>query len=116
MPTRSIMVGVALIVLGVFVTIASDSGSVTSLIPAFVGVVFVALGVLARFKPGLSHHAMHGSAAIAMLAILGSLGSLVGRGSTGWALFAQAVTVVLCGAFLYVAIISFREARRARAS
>lgn len=106
--------GAILIVVGVFVTLVSDSGSVTALIPAFIGVVFVALGALGRFKPELNHHVMHAAAALALLAILGSLGSAIGRGSTGWALFAQLTTVVVAGVFLALSIRSFRAARLAR--
>ncbi len=116
MPLRSILVGCALIVVGIVVTLASDSSSATSLIPAVIGVLFVILGLAARMRPAIAHHAMHGAAALALLAILGSLGSLIGRGSTGWALVAQLATIVLTGAFLYLAIDSFRSARRARAA
>lgn len=102
--------------LGVIVTIASGSGSATSLIPAFIGIVFLALGLAARAKPDLNHHLMHGSAALALIAILGSLGSAIGRGAEGWALFAQIATIVLCGAYLVLAVQSFRQARLARES
>lgn len=116
MPQRSIIVGVILVALGIVATFASSSESFTSLIPSILGALFIVLGLVARAKPDLSHHMMHGVAGISALAILGSLGSLVGRGSTGWALFAQVATVVLCGALLYFAIDSFRQARRARTS
>ncbi|MEM7288018.1 MAG: hypothetical protein AAF480_16830 [Actinomycetota bacterium] len=111
MATKAMITGGVLIAVGIIVTIASDSNSVTSLIPAFIGVVFVALGLVARAKPELNHHVMHGAAALSLLAILGSLGSAIGRGSTGWALFAQLATVVVVGVFLQQAIQSFRQAR-----
>ncbi|MEM9522321.1 MAG: hypothetical protein AAGA37_23655 [Actinomycetota bacterium] len=114
MARNAIIAGATLVVVGIIVTIASDSESVTSLIPAFIGAVFVALGVLAQRKPDLNHHVMHGCAALALLAILGSLGSLIGRGSTGWALAAQLVTVAVMGGFLFLAIQSFKAARLAR--
>ena len=114
MVQKAMMAGGALIVLGVLVTLLSDSGSVTSLIPAFVGVLFVALGAVANAKPDLNHHVMHAAAALALLAVVGSLGSAIGRGSTGWALFAQLATVVILGAFLQQAIMSFKAARLAR--
>ncbi|MEM7143024.1 MAG: hypothetical protein AAF548_18520 [Actinomycetota bacterium] len=114
MAHKAIGAGTVLILLGVFVTIVSDSGSVTSLIPAFIGAVFVVLGMVARAKPELHHHIMHAAAALALLGVLGSLGSAIGRGSGGWALFAQLATVVVLGAFLQQAIMSFRAARRAR--
>lgn len=51
---------------------------------------------------------------IALLAVLGSLGSAIGRGSTGWALAAQLITIVVLGCFLFLAVQSFRAARLAR--
>ena len=114
MATNALATGIALVVLGLVVTIASDSGSATSLIPAFIGVVFVLIGLVARVKPDQHHHLMHGAAALSVLAVLGSLGSAVGRGSSGWALFAQLATIVIVGVFLGCAITSFRAARQAR--
>jgi len=112
--TKTIFLGAALVVLGVIVTIASDSSSATSLIPAFIGIVFIALGLVGRAKPDLNHHLMHASAALALLAALGSIGSAIGRGAEGWALFAQIGTIVLCAAYLVFAVQSFRQARLAR--
>ncbi|MEM9465942.1 MAG: hypothetical protein AAGA90_11245 [Actinomycetota bacterium] len=114
MARNAIIAGATLIVVGIVVTIASDSNSVTSLIPAFIGAVFVLLGVFAQRKPELNHHVMHAAAAVALLAVLGSVGSAIGRGSTGWALAAQLITIAVMGAFLYLAIQSFRAARLAR--
>ncbi len=114
MAQKSIIAGAILIVVGVFVTVVSDSGSATSLIPAFIGAVFVVIGLVGRAKPDLNKHLMHAAAAVALLAILGSLGSAIGRGSTGWALFAQLTTIVVAGAFLFFAVQSFRAARLAR--
>ena len=114
MANKAILTGAALIVLGIVVTIGSDSGSVTSLIPAFVGVVFLVIGLVGRAKPELNKHLMHAAAGISLLAILGSLGSAIGRGATGWALFAQLATIAIVGVFLWQAILSFRAARLAR--
>ncbi len=114
MAVKSIVLGLVLVALGVIVSIASSSDSVTSYIPSFIGALFVALGVVGALKPDLNHHMMHGAAMLALLAILGSLGSLIGRSSTGWALFSQLVTVVLCGGFIFLAVQSFKQARLAR--
>ena len=114
MAGKSIATGLLLIVLGVIATIASDSSSVTSLIPAFVGAVFLLLGIAGNQKPELNHHFMHGAAALSLLAILGSLGSLIGRSGSGWAVFSQIATSVICALFLVSAIQSFKAARAAR--
>ena len=114
MALKTIFLGAALIVLGVIVSIASDSASATSFIPSFIGIVFVIIGLVARVRPDLNHHLMHGAAALALLAIVGSLGSAIGRGAEGWALFAQIATIVLCGGYLALAVQSFRQARLTR--
>ncbi len=114
MAKNAVIVGLVLIALGVIATVASDSESVTSLIPAFIGVVFAALGGIGVMKPELTHHVMHGAAALALLAILGSVGSLIGRGASGWALASQLITIVVAGGFLVLAIQSFKAARLAR--
>jgi hypothetical protein len=110
----SILTGLALIALGVLVTVASASESVTSLIPAFIGVVFLLLGLAGTVKPSLNHHLMHAAAALSLLAILGSAGTVIGRGASGWALLAQVGTILVAGVFLTLAIRSFRRARLTR--
>lgn len=114
MSRTSILTGISLIVVGAIVSFASDSQSITSWIPAFIGAAFLLLGLAALAKPSLNHHLMHAAAAVSLLAILGSLGSLIGRGSTGWAMVAQVATIIIAGAFLFLAIKSFRAARQAR--
>lgn len=114
MAKKTMIVGAILIILGGLVSVLSDSNSITSFIPSFIGVALVILALVAQAKPDLNHHMMHGVAMVALLAILGSLGSLIGRGSTGWALFSQLVTIVACGGLLFFAIQSFKAARLAR--
>jgi hypothetical protein len=108
--------GAVLVVVGIVSTIAADSESMTSLIPSFVGALLIVLGLVARAKPDLNHHLMHAAAALALLALLGSVGSAIGRGSTGWALFGQLATVAVTGVFIFFAVQSFRAARLARTS
>ena len=116
MSAKTIGLGALLIALGVIVTFASDSGSVTSLIPAFIGLVFLILGVLAAAREDLRRHVIHAAAALALVAIIASLGSLISRWDSEnyWAEFSQGVTIVACGLFLVAAIGSFKAARAAR--
>ena len=116
MAEKTVGAGVALIALGILASIASDSNSVTSLIPAFVGALFLALGLGARARPDIGHHLMHAAAAVALLVILSSIGSAIARGSTGWALFAQLGSIIIAGVFLGYAVASFRSARQNRRS
>ena len=114
MANKAIITGAALGLLGVVVSLLSESDSITSYIPAFIGLVFVAIGVGAKLLPNANHHFMHAAAVVSLLAILGSVGSIIGRGSTGWALFSQVATIGIAGAFLFLAIQSFKAARLAR--
>lgn len=117
MSRNAAFVGTALIIIGVGAWLLSESRSATALIPAALGALLVILGVAANAKPDMSHHFMHGAAMVALLGVLGSLGSLLGRwnGDDGYlAEFSQAATIVLCAGLLYLAVQSFRAARIAR--
>ena len=109
MAKQTSLCGGLLIALGIVVTIVSDSGSVTSLIPAFIGALLLVLGIMATKKPDLRHHLMHAMATVALLAVIGSLGSLIGRGSTGWALFSQLATIAIAGFLVANSVKAFRN-------
>ena len=73
MPLLTIVAGVASILLGLGLfgaSLAEGHHAPTALIPAFVGLVFVGLGVLAR-KPSLRMHVMHVAALLSLLLSLG---------------------------------------------
>lgn len=89
--------------------------SVTALIPAFLGVLIGALTALARAKPNLSKHVMHG---VVLMALLGALGSLrfipillSGTIELPIALVAQMVTFALCTWLVVAAVRHFRARR-----
>jgi hypothetical protein len=122
MPQLTLVLAVLLIVLGLVCRAVSDSPSVTVLVPAIIGGLFLIAGLIA-LKPGARKHAMHGAALLAVLAILGSVGGLIKLPAliTGsaevklpLAVIARSITFVLCAAFLVLAVRSFIAARRAR--
>lgn len=113
---------VALIVLGVGGYMGSGGVSPTALIPAGLGLILLALGVLAR-DPGKRKHAMHGAAMVGLIGVLGTaaglvkfvrmmLGESVARPQ---AVMAQAAMCVMCLVFVALCVKSFIDARRARA-
>jgi hypothetical protein len=119
MPTQTLYTGIALTVLGVAGYVFSGAASVTALIPAFIGIVFVVLGLLAR-KENLRKHVMHVTMLVALLAIAGTfrgvLASFAWLGGTAperpMAVVAQVITAVLCLLLLIGGIRSFIAARR----
>lgn len=114
MTTWAIALGVGLVVVGVGATLASGSDSLTSLLPAAAGLVFLALGLVARRSQRLRRHILHGASALAVLLVLAGIGTLITRSPSGWALASQVATVVLTGLFAGLALRSMVAARRAQ--
>ncbi len=124
MPKLSINIGIILIILGMIAYIATAGASVTALIPAFFGVAFGGLGILAKRSEKMRKHAMHGALLLAILGLGGSFGGLTAM--TGFifggdepermsAAVSQSVMAVLCIFFLAAGIKSFIDARKAEA-
>jgi peptidoglycan/LPS O-acetylase OafA/YrhL len=106
-PQWAVSIGAALILFGIAVTVASESGSGTSLIPTFIGLVLAGLGVIAGTWPRTRKQAMRAASVLALAAIVASVASAITRESDGWALGSQIVTAGLCLVFLVLAVMSF---------
>lgn len=121
MPVVTIALGGILIVLGVVGYTASGMVSLTALIPAAFGIVFGALGVLAR-KKLLLKHAMHGAAVLALLGFLATANGVFemfsafagDEAARPQASLAKAIMAVLLAVFLVLCVRSFRAAGKAR--
>lgn len=122
MPKLSINIGIILIILGMVFYIVSGGVSITALIPAFFGVVFGGLGMLAKRNETMRKHAMHAALLLALLGLGGSFGGLTAIisaiGGTlpdrPQAAISQAIMAVLCIIFLVAGIKSFVDARKAK--
>ena len=58
MAKKTMIVGAMLLVLGGVVTVLSDSGSITSLIPSFIGAILVVLALVALWRPAVLRRAV----------------------------------------------------------
>jgi len=114
MPIKTILTGALLIAVGVIVSILSESDSVTSYIPAFVGGILALLGLVALVADGVRHHLMHAAAAVALLMVIATLMRIITSGTSGWVAVSQILALVICGGYLATAIGSFRTAAAAR--
>ncbi len=116
MANTTIGIAAALIVLGVVGYVATDRQSATALIPAFLGLLLLAFGWLAR-NEAYRKHAMHAVAVFALLGLLGTIGGLIRLlgGTTTPAAISQGLTAILTGALLALCVKSFIDARRRRA-
>ena len=72
MANTTIGIAAALIVIGVVGYVATDRQSATALIPAFLGLLLLAFGWLAR-NAAYRKHAMHAVAVFALLGLLGTV-------------------------------------------
>jgi hypothetical protein len=117
-PRITLLLGVFLILLGAIFYLATDMVSVTALIPAFFGVVFMVLGLLGG-KENLRKHMMHAAAALGTLGALGGLvmviRSIAGGVERPLALIESAILAASCALFVFLCVKSFVDARRRRA-
>ena len=117
MPTATRLVGLVLMVLGIASYWLTGRTSVTALIPAFFGVVFVLLAYVAR-NEAARKHAMHIAVALGLLGLLGVLARAVPAVADGQigrpAVIAQLLTAAVLAYYVYLGVQSFIAARRAR--
>ena len=76
MPSTTRTLGIVLILLGLISYFGTGRVSVTALIPAFFGAVFIILAAVARSESARKH-AMHAAVALALLALIGTLARVV---------------------------------------
>jgi hypothetical protein len=114
MPAITVAVGVLLVIQGVGFYVATGASSITALIPTFVGLPILLLGLLG-LKESARKHAMHLSAVLALIGLLAAVGRLA---SAGVSLSPSGISVLilalLTGVFLALCIKSFVDARRRR--
>ena len=112
MPKITVVVGVLLVVQGVGFYVGTSSKSITALIPTFVGLPMLVLGVLA-LKESARKHAMHSAAALAMLGLFAAVGRMASAGlSFSPAGISVLILALVAGFFLVLCVKSFIDARR----
>mgnify|MGYP001277182608 CR=1 FL=1 len=119
MATVTMAVGAILTLLGIGGYVLTQMASLTALIPAAFGLVFLALGAWGR-QESARKHAMHGAMALAILGILGSARGVMqlpsylsgGEVARPAAMISQSVMAVTLLLFLAMGIRSFIAARR----
>lgn len=117
MPSVTRLVGFVLILLGIGGYVATGRTSITAMIPAFFGAIFLILAIVAR-KTEARRHAMHAAVALALiggLAVLPRIASGISAGNgTRPAVLSQIVMAIVLLVYVALGVRSFIEARRAR--
>ena len=122
MPRITVIFSLLYIALGLGGFFLTGAVHKTALIPTYIGVVLLILGLLGGNEK-LRMHVMHAALLIGLLALLGTASSLLklpaaidGTAARPGAVFAQAATAVLSVIYLGVGVRSFIAARRARSA
>ncbi|MGD8922668.1 MAG: hypothetical protein PVH24_05420 [Candidatus Zixiibacteriota bacterium] len=118
-PRITIWYAILLILLGIIGYFVTGAVSVTALIPAFFGVVFLLLGIFAR-EEKRRKTLMHIAAVLAVIAFFGSVSGIFALVSLFegeqllrlGAAISRAIMAILSFAFVVLAILSFVAARR----
>lgn len=116
----AILAGIALIIIGVMASLLT--GQPTAIIPAPFGLLIALSGFVALKKPSAKKHAMHVSAALALIGLLATLtGAIAGLQyvfgieiERPLAAAVQSSMFVVCTIYIYFAARSFVEARSNR--
>ncbi len=119
MPSTTRLFGLILIGLGVASYVATGRTSVTALIPAIFGVVFVICALVARTE-SMRKHTIHAAVAVGLLGALASLGravpAVMAGDATSPAVMSQLVMGALLIVYVYLGVQSFIAVRKARDS
>ncbi|WP_420112815.1 hypothetical protein [Pseudactinotalea sp.] len=121
MVALTLAIGSLLTATGVVAWLVTSMSSITSLIPAFVGVLLLIVGLIARRGEKVRRHAMHAGMLVALLGALGSImnvakiGSLFdGTAERPAAIIVSLIMFVTLVVYLAFGIRSFVQARKAR--
>ena len=116
----TLVFGVILITWAIFVSLISQSESITSMIPAFFGVPIALLGFLSMQRPKKQKIYMHIAVFFGLLVFLGGLDFLRsmstenGAFSNPWADISKIFMLISGGLFCVLCIKSFKHVRRLR--
>lgn len=73
----TIVIGSLLLVLGIAGFVLTGQTHITALIPAFFGLAYLLLGLIAFRKPSLRKHVMHVAALLSLLGIVGNISAII---------------------------------------
>jgi len=116
MPKVSVVFGILLSVLGLYGYFGMGRVSVTALIPLFIGIPIIILGILAFNEKNLKN-SMHVASVLVFLGLIGSVYRLLQKiiiGNVDNSSIVLIIMAAICIIFLILAINSFIEARKAR--
>ena len=104
--------GLFLIIWGFSISLISGSSSITSMIPAFIGVPLAFIGFISIIKPTFKKALMHIAVVIGIIAFLGGLDFFRGMFTNYYAGLSKLMLLITGFAYVYFCVQSFIFVRR----
>ena len=104
--------GLFMVIWGISISLISGSSSITSMIPAFIGVPLAFIGFLSMIKPTFRKVLMHIAVVIGIFAFLGGLDFFRGMFTNYYAGLSKLMLLITGFVYIYLCVQSFIFVRR----
>ncbi len=104
--------GLFMVIWGISISLISGSSSLTSLIPAFIGVPLAFIGFISMIKPTFRKALMHIAVVIGIIAFLGGLDFFRGMFNNYYAGLSKLMLLITGFVYVYFCVQSFIFVRR----
>ena len=104
--------GLFMVVWGISISLISGSSSITSMIPAFIGVPLAFIGFISMIKPTFRKALMHIAVVIGIIAFLGGLDFFRGMFNNYYAGLSKLMLLITGFVYVYFCVQSFIFVRR----
>ena len=104
--------GLFMVIWGISISLISGSSSITSMIPAFIGVPLAFIGFLSMIKPTFRKALMHIAVVIGIIAFLGGLDFFRGMFDNYYAGLSKLMLLITGFVYVYFCVQSFIFVRR----
>ena len=104
--------GLLMVIWGIAISLISGSSSITSLIPAFIGVPLAFIGFISMIKPTFRKALMHIAVVIGIIAFLGGLDFFRGMFNNYYAGLSKLMLLITGFVYVYFCVQSFIFVRR----
>ena len=104
--------GLFMVIWGISISLISGSSSITSMIPAFIGVPLALIGFISMIKPTFRKALMHVAVVIGIIAFLGGLDFFRGMFNNYYAGLSKLMLLITGFVYVYFCVQSFIFVRR----
>ena len=104
--------GLFMVIWGISISLISGSSSITSMIPAFIGVPLAFIGFISMIKPTFRKALMHVAVVIGIIAFLGGLDFFRGMFDNYYAGLSKLMLLITGFVYVYFCVQSFIFVRR----